>query len=578
MEQFDKIREQLRNDNQDLPDGFGWADMQDGIFEKLENAGASDPPTQERVASHGYSKRIISSLLLIILGLTTALIYSSRPEDSEESIVLYDSIHEKGYVANESTDRGAGLVIHDTDINSGNSSNVKSDAKVSHDSALETSNINVGEIAASRSQKSKTQAKVKTSRQGQEYELRTTVEKSSSKKDISRFDIQKRNESSLATSTRINIDQEGLQSKVEITTQRQFEANTPSELTGNSSEESTEEISNTDIPRTSTSTIEQDVTASRIPDVGDDESNKISASTRGDNDVTEANIQTAVHNTPSSVVDSRTVFVAVESISAVDFELVYETSTIDISQPKSRFTAYSVKPILAKRWAMEIATGYNMIGNLASQTLGEPTIYESVSADYGYSLGLKVHRRLSNAYSISMGLDFDRYYQQLTYSSKSTKDRLLKDVVLSIKTNAVSGNQITVIGDTIVVDTIVSTTIQPNRLDVVSVPIMLNYSRAFGGWSVGGGLGASMTLVRGYDGKYLDGEQSVSYVTASEIYSRSPKFSLIISASITISLSTNWYTGVAFDYQQSLSDWAVRTDASFRPQSARSRIFVGYIF
>ena len=102
MKHFNKFGKHLRNQDSELPSGFSWEDMEEGIFDKVDQKGGL-PPKQG--TSNKWNRGIILLMALLIIGLTSLLIHTQRKvnrlADAVVSNQLESSLYQKQKIENK---------------------------------------------------------------------------------------------------------------------------------------------------------------------------------------------------------------------------------------------------------------------------------------------------------------------------------------------------------------------------------------------------------------------------------------------------------------------------------------------
>jgi hypothetical protein len=235
-----------------------------------------------------------------------------------------------------------------------------------------------------------------------------------------------------------------------------------------------------------------------------------------------------------------------------------------------------VQPQLSDaRLSLAIGGGTNLIFH---QGLKSAHIYKNLKTDFGYSFNAGLDYKLSKNFSIGTGLDYNEYYTKLDDQFKDLIPNVLLDTVTAYVINPISGKVSEERGDTTVMDTLVTTIIHHNRINALTIPLMITYN--FGGdrWSFGLSAGASIGFIKGYKGRFYTNDQ-IEFIDPNES-SLYEKAIIGVNASVSAerSLNDQFAIGARIGGSKSIKAWSNEDAAYTKPMTLQGGLYLRYNF
>lgn len=249
-----------------------------------------------------------------------------------------------------------------------------------------------------------------------------------------------------------------------------------------------------------------------------------------------------------------------------------------LNLPESESRSF-IAPVHKRLWTIEIGGGWNTWSLGLTDPDEIQSLYSNFNADYGFSFTSRLGRKINRKLSVTTGLDIDIMYKKLNLSYTELEGREVKNALVGYKENAISGEIQNIYADTIVMDTTTYSVTNYNKYQLVTIPLIANYNIIKNSnWSLDIGFGPSISFLTNYQGKYFENNELRSFDTSSNLYTTSPKIALNASLQLRKKFVQGFYIGFRMDLKNHLNNWAVNAESGLKPKVANGLIVIGMEF
>jgi len=528
MKLFDKFKNQIRHKNSELPEGFGWEDMQDGIFAKMgeekETATARKMPLQ----------RILFIGLISVIGILSI------------SYLMVQSTKETS-------------LQHSQNINTNEKASASQNVSSIEDSIEEVKETNVGNNAQ----------RVNNISESHTSSIHNTLHLDS-------------NETITSKKQRIALNNYSNSDDIHSNRSKADEANQGLKESKNQENNTIQssDVGDQNLGRQVENKDSKSNTAS----------NSVVAESKSESKVTNSfafkKIGKSKENPTISKVETNDDYALTQRplfqfplLKSKDNHIISHTKLFELTN-----STLTPTPIIKKGqqalWNFELASGFNNWSYTLKNDLEPSSLYDNTYSEYGYSYSVRLERNFTRRFSLASGIDMDMMYRRLVLKHTHLQERLEKGVLLKYTKNAISGDLSNhIYGDTIVQDTVYSTLTNYNKFQVISVPIVANYNILNNNsWSVDIGIGPSISFLTTYSGKYINNDDLMSYDNSSNLYNTSPKVALLANLRLRKWLSNNYYLGMRLDFKNHFSSWGNQANSDITPRITSGSVVIGKSF
>lgn len=513
MEPFDKMKGKLREESS-LPEGFGWEDMQEGIFEKMAGMTESEPE----------KKRFeFGKLSFFLLGMVTML----------GLIVLFNFLKDEQQTLEHNQESISNLSSSNQLIEPFTTGDkLSKEGQVIPEQAT-TSNLNITK--------------------------NHPTDLIDVKEELVPIGAELKSSTSSITETTIEIkdnttdSQRGTKKTIEIDKEDNILSNAKNSL------ETTKKIKG--------EIAKQVNSLQNIKEV--EQSMETASPTAFNNNL--SSVKTA--STHISTKNGK----PMRTLNALDkrhFKVIYDSGLSTIN-PVSLSNPLAVeKRAKSSRFSMAIGVGLNYWtpnwGN--SSTSQERALYEKALIGNTYSL--QFDYRLTSKWSIGTGVMNSKYYSKFNYKEADTYQRDKNDVLVEIQVNTVTGDSTLIYGDRMVNVNRERTVVHYNTFQKWSIPLMVKYSLRKRKMEYAFGVGTILTLSTETAGKTINSTIQ-DYNATSPIYQSGLEIGALGSFDLNYHLSEKYYIGAQLSGIGSLKNWSKENDVSLKPIIFNSQLTLG---
>ena len=520
MKHFNKLKKELRNESQQLPQGFEWDEMKDGIFDNLD--------LNTRVAT----KSMIISLLSIGVILLSVLLYNSYSTSTEENSSIDSQTVDSSKPQNHQIQHS----FKNNTTDSFNQSKGKTFIKEENQQHNPGEGLGVNTSLSTNN----TQNVVSSSKKPQE-------KYNSTFHSVNTEIVTKHREDQFNNELTRNVTINTVKKKDIINGQdivaKQLISSQPIHITSNQS-------INPDNKEMITSSAPNNIT-----NQGSNESFQI------DKMLNEQTILRSLNELQKIPTIERQTFV----VSKLKFnEVFYSTSEIINSTKNCR-----------KDISLSIGGGINLWSNTSSQL---NTAFDKSSNIIGNTASVHLQYPLSSKFGLSIGLNSKALRTKYENTNSTLENRFLEDAFIGHSVNPASGIQSEVHRDTFVVDTITQYVVHHNAFRTISLPLIVNYTLQSIGWKIGIGLGPSFEFLVNYEGKYSNENDILDFDQAANQFDQKFGISLKSNVFIEKQIVNNWSIGTNVSFSKGLSDFSSSEQFSLQTNVLSNEIYVKYTF
>ncbi len=229
------------------------------------------------------------------------------------------------------------------------------------------------------------------------------------------------------------------------------------------------------------------------------------------------------------------------------------------------------------RFSMAIGVGLNYwTPNWGSSSLSqERAQYEKALIGNTYSLLFDY--QLHPKWSIGTGLMNTTYYSQFNYEETDTYQKVKTGVLVEIQVNTITGDSTQIFGDRTINVNRQRQVVHYNTFKKWSVPLLVKYNIRKRKVAYALGIGAMLTLKTETAGKTINSTIQ-DYSTASPIYQAGTEIGAMGTFDLNYHLSEKYFIGAQLSGIASLKNWSTEIEVALKPLILNSQLTLGLKF
>lgn len=229
------------------------------------------------------------------------------------------------------------------------------------------------------------------------------------------------------------------------------------------------------------------------------------------------------------------------------------------------------------RFSMAIGVGLNYwTPNWGSSSLSqERAQYEKALVGNTYSLLFEY--RLHPKLSIGTGVMNTTYYSQFNYKETETYQKLKTGVLVEIQVNTVTGDSTQIFGNRTINVNRERQVVHFNTFKKWSVPLIVKYNLRKRKVAYALGVGAMLTLKTETAGKTIN-SAILDYSAASPIYQAGTEIGVMGTFDVNYHFSEKYYIGAQLSGIASLKNWSTELEVDLKPLIFNSQLTLGLKF
>ena len=229
------------------------------------------------------------------------------------------------------------------------------------------------------------------------------------------------------------------------------------------------------------------------------------------------------------------------------------------------------------RFSIAIGVGLNYWtpnwGN--SRGSQERATYEKALVGSTYSMQLDY--RLKRQWSLGTGLTHTRYYSKFDYNKTDNYQKVKKNALVEIQINTVTGDSTQLFGDRTIKVNRQRQVVHYNTFQKWSIPLVVKHSLRAQKMEYAFGVGSILTLSTKTVGKTINKEVQ-DYNSISPIYQSGFEVGALGTFDINYHLSKRYYMGIQFSGIKSLKNWSSENEVDLKPIIFNSQLTLGLKF
>lgn len=228
------------------------------------------------------------------------------------------------------------------------------------------------------------------------------------------------------------------------------------------------------------------------------------------------------------------------------------------------------------RFSMAIGIGVNYwLPNWETTTNPERTQYERAILGKTYSLQLGY--QLKSNWQIGTGIQWSKNYSKFDYTQTVTQSRTKENALVEIQVNSFSGDSTKIYGDKTVNVERTRTVVHYNTFQKWAIPLTIKYGLKNRKMEYVFGFGTLLTLSTNSSGRTINAT-IIDYNATNPIYKSSLTIGAVGSFDLNYHFSKKYYIGTQLSIVKDLTNWSQTTDIALKPTLFHSQIMIGMKF